>query len=121
VAATGVLDHREDIQAAPLSVTVSMKSAASSASVGERTKPAQVVADRSGAGSVPASRRISHTCSRTWMPWMPGVGEREQVSQRQQWGSQRCTTSRLGPPRHVTMHLRCLDAVLQAVQDLRGS
>jgi hypothetical protein len=46
---------------APLSVTVSMKSAASSASACERTKSAHVVADRSDAGSIPASRRISHT------------------------------------------------------------
>src|SRR6266498_2812248 len=46
---------------APVSVTVSMKSAASSASAWERRKSAQVGAARSGAGSIPASRRISQT------------------------------------------------------------
>ncbi len=46
---------------APHSVTVSTKSHASRASAFERRKSAQVVAERSGAGSMPASLRISHT------------------------------------------------------------
>lgn len=45
----------------PARVTVSMKSAASNALACERRKSAQVVAVRSGAGSMPASRRISQT------------------------------------------------------------
>src|SRR5262249_2558766 len=46
---------------APASVTVSRKSAASNAPACERRNYAQVVPARSGAGSIPASRRISHT------------------------------------------------------------
>ena len=46
---------------APLTVTVSKKSRASRASACERRKSAQVLDDRSGAGSTPASRRISQT------------------------------------------------------------
>jgi len=45
----------------PASVTVSMKSAASSASACERRKSVQVVAALFGAGSIPASRRICQT------------------------------------------------------------
>lgn len=45
----------------PVSVIVSMKSAASSASACERRNCAQVVAARSGAGSIAASQRISQT------------------------------------------------------------
>ena len=44
----------------PVSVMVSMRSAAGSASACERRNCAQVVA-RSGAGSIPAVRRISQT------------------------------------------------------------
>jgi hypothetical protein len=47
--------------APPVSVPVSMKSAASNASACERRKAAQVVTARSGPGSIPASRSISHT------------------------------------------------------------
>src|SRR5258707_11020846 len=43
----------------PVSVMVSMKSAATSASACERRNCVQVVATRSGAGSIPAVRRIS--------------------------------------------------------------
>ena len=43
----------------PVSVTVSTKSAASSAWAWERRKSAQAVAALLGAGSIPASRRIS--------------------------------------------------------------
>ena len=46
---------------APVNVTVSTKSQASRASAWERRKSAQVVQVRSGAGSIPASCRISHT------------------------------------------------------------
>jgi hypothetical protein len=46
---------------APLTVTVSTKSQASRASACERRKSAHVLDDRSGAGSIPASRRISQT------------------------------------------------------------
>jgi hypothetical protein len=45
----------------PPEVTVSKKSQASSASAWERRKLAQVVLVRSGAGSIPARRRISRT------------------------------------------------------------
>ena len=45
----------------PVRVTVSKKSQAKSASAWERRKPAQVVDERSGAGSIPASFKISHT------------------------------------------------------------
>ncbi len=45
----------------PVSVTVSMKSAASRASACERRKSAHVATPRSGAGSMLASRRISQT------------------------------------------------------------
>jgi hypothetical protein len=54
---------------APVSVTVSMKSAASSASAWERRKAAQVVAARSGAGSIPASRSICHTVEGAIPSW----------------------------------------------------
>jgi hypothetical protein len=61
----------------PVKVTVSMKSAASSAWAWVRRKSAHVVADRSGAGSMPASRRISQTVDgatttarTTSSPWM---------------------------------------------------
>jgi RNA polymerase sigma-70 factor (ECF subfamily) len=46
---------------APKRVTVSKKSHASRASAWERRKSAQVLEARSGAGSIPASFRISHT------------------------------------------------------------
>ena len=46
---------------APDRVTVSRKSQASSASAWERRKSAHVLHTRSGAGSMPASLRISHT------------------------------------------------------------
>jgi len=46
---------------APVNVTVSMKSAASSAWAWERRKSVHVVAARSGAGSLPASCRICQT------------------------------------------------------------
>jgi predicted CoA-binding protein len=45
----------------PVSVTVSMKSAASSVWACQRSKVAQVVVVRSGEGSMPASRRICQT------------------------------------------------------------
>jgi hypothetical protein len=45
----------------PVSVIVSMKSVASSASAFERRNWVQVVAARAGAGSIPASPRISQT------------------------------------------------------------
>jgi len=45
----------------PVTVTVSKKSQASRAPAWERRKLAQVVESRSGAGSIPASWRISHT------------------------------------------------------------
>lgn len=45
----------------PDKVTVSKKSQATRASAWERRKLAQVVADRPGAGSIPASFKISHT------------------------------------------------------------
>jgi len=45
----------------PVRVTVSRKSQASKASAWERRKSAQVLAARSGAGSIPASFNISHT------------------------------------------------------------
>jgi hypothetical protein len=61
----------------PLKVTVSKKSHASSASAWERRKLAQVVLVRSGAGSIPAWRRISHTVEAATLiprtrssPWM---------------------------------------------------
>jgi hypothetical protein len=57
----GVLDDRQHVQAAAGKVTVSKKSQASSASAWERRKSAQVAVVRSGAGSIPAWRRISHT------------------------------------------------------------
>jgi hypothetical protein len=46
---------------APVSVMVSMKSAASNAWAGERRNWVQVEVVRSGAGSIPASRRIDQT------------------------------------------------------------
>ncbi|KOV19016.1 hypothetical protein ADK58_36460 [Streptomyces sp. XY152] len=46
---------------APVRVTVPKKSQAGSASAGERRKSAHVLEARSGAGSIPASRRISQT------------------------------------------------------------
>ncbi len=61
----------------PLSVIVSMKSAASSAWAWERRNAAQVVADLSGAGSMPASWRIAQTVEAATLiprvsssPWM---------------------------------------------------
>ena len=45
----------------PDKVTVSKKSQATMASAWERRKPAQVVAERPGAGSIPAAFKISHT------------------------------------------------------------
>ncbi|MEY9965486.1 hypothetical protein ABIA33_003528 [Streptacidiphilus sp. MAP12-16] len=45
----------------PVRVRVSRKSQASSSSAWERTKPAQVVRSRCGAGSMPFSLKISHT------------------------------------------------------------
>src|SRR5579859_8200592 len=45
----------------PDRVTVSKKSQARRAPAWERRKPAQVVAERPGAGSIPASFKISHT------------------------------------------------------------
>jgi len=45
----------------PVSVMVSMKSAASSASACERRNCVRVVAARSGAGPIRASRRIAQT------------------------------------------------------------
>ena len=46
---------------APDKVTVSKKSQATRASAWESRKLAQVVAERPGAGSIPASFKISHT------------------------------------------------------------
>jgi hypothetical protein len=58
-------------------VTVSKKSQAISAPAWERRKLAQVVEVRSGAGSTPAYRRISHTVAAAVLiprtsssPWM---------------------------------------------------
>jgi hypothetical protein len=69
----------------PVSVIVSMKSAANSASACERRNCDQVVAARSGAGSTPAVRRISHT---GWVEPDPLLAElavqhRELVAQRE--------------------------------------
>jgi len=62
---------------APVRVTVSRKSHASRASAWERRKSAQVLEARSGAGSIPASFKISHTVdtatftpSTSSSPWM---------------------------------------------------
>jgi hypothetical protein len=59
--ARAVLDHRKHEHADPDRVTVSRKSQASNASACERRKSAHVLEARSGAGSIPASLRISHT------------------------------------------------------------
>jgi hypothetical protein len=61
----------------PVRATVSRKSAASRAWACERRKSAQLVAVRSGAGSMPARRRISQTVDGATLmprtrssPWM---------------------------------------------------
>lgn len=60
-AAAGMFDERRMYILVPVSVMASMTSAASSASARERRNDAHIMAVRSGAGSIPASRRISHT------------------------------------------------------------
>jgi hypothetical protein len=57
----GVLKHRQHVHPRPVKVVVSKKSHASRASAWERRKSAHVVEERSGAGSISASFRISHT------------------------------------------------------------
>lgn len=63
-----VLDHREHNSRAPDRVTVSKKSQVSRASAWERRKSAPVVELRSGAGSIPASCRISQTVAAATLP-----------------------------------------------------
>ncbi|GAA0920638.1 hypothetical protein Vau01_115600 [Virgisporangium aurantiacum] len=59
--AGGVFDDGQHVQPRAVRVTVSKKSAAMIASAWPRRNVAHVVAVRSGAGSVPASLRISQT------------------------------------------------------------